>query len=182
MIKGGILALDLSGFAGWTLGTPGRRVAGGTVKLPPIVDPGRMFNAYGDWLADILAGTGVDVCMLPEADRAISLVVMEAPMDLQAMARCHTPTAYAYQQIGLAAVTDYICDRYEIICRQAKVNEARREILGSAHGFGGDEGKKRVVAWHQANGFPDIVNHNEADSNTVWLYACRTWAGLRRAA
>lgn len=164
-----ILALDLSSSVGFTFGAPGCRIAGGCKKLPPMIEPGRTFNAYGDWLCDVLSGDEKEV----SRGHAVSLVVMEAPMDLQAMARCHTRSIDCYQQMGLAAVTDFLCDRFEIPCRQVPVLQARREVLGRSTGW--DKKNGEIVRHLHSMGFDDIANHDEGDSLVVWLYACKHW-------
>jgi hypothetical protein len=160
-----ILALDLSGRCGWTLGTPGDYLGGGVVALPPIIQPGRMFNALMDWMCDALSGDRPEFLGIRP-----TFVCTEAPMELPAMVRCHMRTVDAYQQIGLAAVVDCACERYGVDCRQVPVLEARREILGKSRGWN----KESIVAWTRDQDF-DPVDDNEADSIVIWLYACRFW-------
>lgn len=163
------LGLDLSRSTGWSVGAAGARIAGGVWTLPAAISPGAMFNALGDSLFDII-----------ERYR-IREIAMEAPMDIQASARVHTPMADVRQQLGLAAIVDYVGERTDIRVREVKVNDARREILGTSHGFGGTEGKAKIVKWCRDHGLVDMQNHNEADSEVVRLYACKVW-GRRIAA
>jgi len=161
-MKAGILALDLSSATGWVYGQPGALQASGLWKLPPVIEPGRTFNALAGALADALA------TFQPE------VVVMEAPLNLAAQTRHDT----AYQQFGLAAITDTMADRYETPIYAVSVQNARRKVLGTARGWE----KPAIVAWVQANGFPAVENHNIADAIVVWLYACATWKPRRRIA
>lgn len=172
-----ILALDLSGSIGWTLGPVGQRIAGGTLRISETIsfsiEPGRFFNAYGDWLCDVLSGDDRDTKGLVPTN-----VVMEAPLDLKVMAHKFTPTRDARQQYGLAGLTEYLCDRHRVPCQEAKVTEVRKEILGKSK-F--DKKNGEIIRALNAMGFADISTHDEADSLVVWLYACEI-LGKRRAA
>jgi hypothetical protein len=169
-----VLALDLSSNVGWVAGAPDSARTGGVRTLGPMIEPGRMFNAYGEWLCDALAGLEEQVGPSP------SLVVMEAPMDLHAMARCNTPSWVCYQQMGLAAVTEYLCDRYEIPCRQVHVLEARRLVLNRSRGW--DKKGGEIVRHLTAEGYTGLVDHNHADALVIWLYACAVLANREAAA
>jgi hypothetical protein len=124
-----------------------------------------MFNAYGDWLCDALSGDLEEL-----GGVAPSLVVTEAPMELQAMARVNTPFLVLYQQVGLAAVTDYLCDRYDIECHSVPVLTARQKILGRSRGWDKEGGE--IMRELESRGYSGLADHNHADALLIWLYAC----------
>ena len=168
---GGLLALDLSSRTGWTYGPPGARKAGGVWQLPPASNRGRQFNTLSEHLCDALD------LFRPDA------VLMEAALSVFAQTREDT----ARQQFGLAAMVELICDRYDMEPFEANSATVRKAVTGAARAPGKNEREKKQhwVRWCQANGYPDVLDDNEADSLILWRYGTAVfqragkWAALR---
>ncbi len=158
--RGGILALDLSSHVGWAWGITGDAApVSGVWELPSVADLGRRFAAFENELLDAF-------------DRYQPAVVsMEAPLPASQQTHAYS----AELQIGLAAITECSCYRWEKPLYRRAPGTVRAGVLGTAR-FPKGEAKKAVMAWCQARGWR-FADHNAADALLVWAYE----AGIRAA-
>lgn len=151
---GGVLALDLSGFAGWAYGCKGDAAPRCGVWVLPkfVLDAGRHFAAFENELADAIA----------EFQPAV--VSMEAPLP----ANFQTHALSAEQQIGLAALAATTCYRWERPLYRRAVQTVRSAVLNNGR-LRKDEAKQVVTAWCRARGWA-VPDHNAADACVVWAF------------
>ncbi len=149
---GGVLCLDLSTRTGWAYGVAGAVPLSGVWELPNTTDLGRRFAAFENELLDALAE------MQPV------LVSMEAPLPASEQTHAYS----AELQIGLAAIAECACYRWERRLFRRASSTVRAAVLGTAR-FPKGEAKKAVMEWCRARGwrFPD---HNAADALLLWAY------------
>jgi hypothetical protein len=145
------LALDLSSCTGWTFGSAAGRIASGVWRLPNNeTNPGKQFSAFCDVLCDALGTFNPDE------------VVMEGALNVRAQ-----KSSSGYQQLGLAAHAESMAYRYDKRIFKAASSNVRSRLLGTAHGHD----KPVYVRWARANGHPECMDHNEAESFMVLCYS-----------
>lgn len=114
--SGTILALDLGGVTGWACGKPGADPVSGSHRIPGDRGDPAYFDHFGGWLADMLTV------------HAPRLLVYEAP--ILTGAKTHFQTAF--RLIGLAAITQMIAHRREIVRIEAANNATvKKHVLGN---------------------------------------------------
>ncbi len=155
-----ILALDLSGNTGWCFGAAGDAAPRlGSVQLGRNgYDNGAIAAALCDWLADAITTF------------APSTVLYEAPLPRGQ----HSGVQAGRILLGLAMVTELVCFRREVDCREAHVSTVRAQTVGR-----GNCKKEDVAAWCTAQGwrFPDL---DAADAAALWAYGVKV--AMRRLA
>lgn len=165
MQQGGILALDLSGTVGFAYAVATETPICGVWKLPPLCDMGRVFAAHENELIDRLSMWKPRLC------------IMEAPLPPQGQTHALTMRL----QVGLAAITECTCYRWETMCREQAASTVRKHVIGRAHWGGKGEIKPAIMAWCKERGFSDLPTHDAADALVLWHYAV-SMNGKRKAA
>ena len=156
-----ILALDLGSQSGWccgVVGDPTPRIS--SVRLGRQgYENGAIAASLCDWLADMIT------------THDPSLVLYEAPLPRGQ----HGGIQAGRILLGLAMVTELVCYRREVRCREANVNTVRAQVLGK-----GNASKDEVMLWCRGQGWqPDDTD--ASDAAALWAYGCKL-AIERRAA
>ena len=151
----GLLALDVATRTGWAFWRPGEKIESGVLRLPPASRGlGRSLCKYDAWLSSRLYHFTPD------------LVVFQAPI-LPKNSQIQTlRTLYS-----LAGLTELLCDRHNIECREAKNSEVLKHFTGSAGGKR-EARKERVIAACEVRGWKP-EDDNEADALAILDYSAQ---------
>jgi Holliday junction resolvasome RuvABC endonuclease subunit len=159
-----VLALDLSSTVGWCAGPkPGRD---GSVR-------------FGSWrlgktLAERFVGYENELLKAIIAHQP-TLVLMEAPLPANRQASTHV----ARQQFGLAAVTEAVCYRQGVECREQRADDVRKAMLGRARFGASEETKRQVIRWCLARGW-NVRDDHAADAAVLYAFCTEVLAGRLR--
>lgn len=143
-----ILALDLSTRTGWALGRDYESPIHGVWVLPRMSDLGACLSA--------LAGQLEDAIQVFHPD----LVIMEAPLPPQAQ----TAASTARLLLGLAGVTEMICQEQGVPCEEERADTVRKVVMGSAR-----QDKAAIIAWCRAQTWRPAED-NDADALVLLRY------------
>jgi hypothetical protein len=171
MVRGGILALDLSSITGWARGIAEANAPSfGTWHLPVHLGWGAAFAAFENELDDAIEGWAVDE------------VVMEAPLAeaMKAVGEGFRNEQAAYQQFALAGLTEATCYRHAVPCSSAHVGTVRKHVLGNGR-IPKDRAKAEVLRYCKFRGW-DVPDHNAGDACVLWTYRASLVARNRRIA
>lgn len=149
-----ILSLDLSTCTGWASGPPDGSPRFGTQRFPGGEDLGRSLQAFEDWLTAMIAV------------EKPAVVVFEAPI----MSGGKTSLATARLLYCLAGMTELICRKAQVQCREANLMNVKKFWTGHGHAK-----KPDMIAAAKRFGF-DVRNPDEADAVAVWAHAVHTLA------
>lgn len=149
-----ILALDLSTATGWAAGRPDGSPRFGTQRFPGGEDLGRSLQAFEDWLVGMIAV------------EQPAVVVFEAPI----LNGGKTSLATARLLYCLAGLTELVCRKAQVQCREANLMTVKKFWAGS-----GRADKPAMIAAAKRYGF-DVRNPDEADAVAVWAHAVHTLA------
>jgi len=163
----GVLFLDLSKHVGWAYGAnPDVQPLWGVWRLPTGFELGRIFAAFENELLGALD------TLQPR------LVGMEAPLS----ANQQTDAFTAELQIGLAAIAECACYRWEKPLMRRSSGTIRSAVIGRARRTDAErqarlDVKKAIVEpWCVARGWT-ITDHNARDAAVGWAYEM----GIRHA-
>ena len=160
---GVVFALDLARQAGYATGRPGAKPESGAMKLAP-PKQGR----------DVVFGNLIALLNNQwRADRP-AIVVCEAPLALDAVAKLGNSQDLVRMTYGLHAIVGGMCARYGIRHEEVNVGSARKHFLGRARLGDRESTKAAVVARCHLLGYmhPENHNDNQADALAVWDWAC----------
>jgi Holliday junction resolvasome RuvABC endonuclease subunit len=159
-----VLTLDLSSTVGWCAGPkPGRD---GLVR-------------FGSWrlgktLVERFVGLENELLKAVFALKP-TLVLMEAPLPANRQASTHV----ARQQFGLAAMTEAVCWRAGVECREQRADDVRKAMLGKARYGDSETTKRHVIRWCQAKGWP-VRDDHAADAALLYAFCTEVLAGRLR--
>lgn len=153
--SGTILALDLGSTVGFAIARPGAEPLSGSHRLPLAASDGAYFDAYGQWLADMLTVN------------APRVLVYEAPI----LTGNKTHFQTAFRLIGLAAITLMIGHRREVRKLMSANNATvKKYVLGN-----GRAEKIQMIEEMRRRGW-DPRNEHAADALGVLLWTEATLA------
>ncbi|MEJ0017511.1 MAG: hypothetical protein WDN25_13290 [Acetobacteraceae bacterium] len=157
---GGVLFLDLSRTVGWAYGAdPEAEPLWGVWRLPAGFELGRVFASYENELLRAFEEYGP------------AKVGMEAPLP----ASQQTDAFTAELQIGLAAITECACYRWDKPLMRRSSQTIRSAVIGRAHRTDAErqariDVKKAIVEpWVAARGWR-ITDHNSRDAAVGLAY------------
>lgn len=180
-MTGGILALDIATQTGWAYADPTALAAWPATPLEAaampvpgfqvgsksfegtVADLGRFADAYHEWLHELVGA------------RTPILVVFEAPF-----IGPKTSQAAARKSNGLAWHTEWLCQRLQVPCEEARPAQWRKHFTGVG------TGKRKAMKEHAmaacvARRWP-FANDDEADASGLLDYAVACVWARRRAA
>lgn len=164
-MAGVILAVDLAVRTGFAVGPVGEIPRSGCVALKKKGQDADV--AFGNliwWLNDVLAR------------EKPSIIVKEAPLALQVLARGHGSQASIEMTYGLHAITRGMGKRFGIEVRDAHDASIRKHFIGRGKMGSREETKRAVVQRCHLLGFlpKDNFDDNQADAIATWDFIAAT--------
>lgn len=145
-----LLSLDLALKTGYAVGPSDGKPLFGAYRIPHSPeDLGACLQHFGEWLEDSIAVHQPRV------------VVFEAPI----FNAGKTSLATARLLYSLAGVTELICRRARVICREANLMTVKKFWAGT-----GRADKSQMMEAARRYGF-DVKTSDEADALAIWAYA-----------
>ena len=149
-VTGTILALDLATNTGWCAGQPAEpNPRFGHFTIPPTQDDvGRFGIIFEDWLNETID------------DLAPALVNFEAPILPK-----QTQPMTVRKLTGLTLLTEMICRKRNIACRETRASTVKKHFAGS-----GRAEKSDTMAVCRRYGWR-VRTSDEADACALWVYS-----------